>query len=349
LTNISHICGSFVFQSAAGFINGSGSEKEGVSEISVPKYIEHKGKDIPYMSAQDFRYSVREVFMREYKKLALKHNITEEICDGVKSVNIIDPVSDVFGYFTKIENPPKKIIPGTNYALVKNSTFKITPPMAIGRKTRFFSLEKGFVHLNDGTPLPYSSKFYWADMESLFGIELNRIGRFTISGDRQEIEAGNLPANMENIIDTQEISTYQLPNYKTVLSIRLEALLKSIVTVYGVAKACQFGTDIAPKVFIFAGQNGGNPILGKFFQNTSNGPYLDIDLLIKAIETGEKFNLFATPVYLGIRNGYLANEEEVMTIPEKLNKLKIKTKVIISSPIQSVNDFLEKYKIGGGE
>ena len=56
------------------------------------------------------------------------------------------------------------------------------------RKSGWEGLDKGYVHLTEGTPLPYSTRFYNTQLQGIFGLNYMRLGAFRNEGDRIELD-----------------------------------------------------------------------------------------------------------------------------------------------------------------
>lgn len=110
--------------------------------------------------------------------------------------------------------------------------------------------------------------------------------------------------------------TYKLTNLKQIRKERATALLTSLVHLRGGAKQAAFGTDVAPKALIIAGLSCGNPIFNNLFEDYSlepdsigNSVLLKIDVLKEVIK--DYSDRITTPVFIGIRTGFLQNEKDV--------------------------------------
>jgi CRISPR-associated protein Cst2 len=97
---------------------------------------------------------------------------------------------------------------------------------------------------------------------------------------------------------------------------RATALLTSLAVLRGGAKQAAFGTDVAPKAIIMAGLTCGNPVFNNIFEDDSLKPtsigksvVLKIDTLKEVIT--DYADRITTPVIIGIRTGFLKNEEDV--------------------------------------
>lgn len=110
-------------------------------------------------------------------------------------------------------------------------------------------------------------------------------------------------------------------------------ILKGLAFLRGGAKQAAFGSDVSPKVLILAGMHSANPVFNNIFIGTGEKPQLNIDTLLE-IQKDYKDRL-ATPIYIGIRAGYLQNEAEI--------KEKLKDGFVIDSPVGVVKTFNETH------
>jgi CRISPR-associated protein Cst2 len=111
-------------------------------------------------------------------------------------------------------------------------------------------------------------------------------------------------------------TTYELVNAAEIRKQRATALLTSLAVLRGGAKQAAFGTDVAPKAIIMAGLTCGNPVFNNIFEDDSLKPtsigksvVLKIDTLKEVIT--DYADRITTPVIIGIRTGFLKNEEDV--------------------------------------
>jgi CRISPR-associated protein Cst2 len=90
------------------------------------------------------------------------------------------------------------------------------------------------------------------------------------------------------------------------------------ITYAHVNKQAAFATDVAPKALILAGLSCGNPIFNRLFTDSEDGPRLNTRRLKEVV--ADYANRIATPVFVGIREGYLVNQDEVRQLsPEGLD------------------------------
>jgi len=174
------------------------------------------------------------------------------------------------------------------------------------------------------SPLPYTTRFYNADLQAVFCLDYGRLGVFWNLGDRIELEETKVKRflhenKIEDVTSKAPYASlsengkigrvYRIADASSVRKQRAAALLKALAVLRGGAKQAQFGTDVAPKVLILAGLSCGNPIFNHLFKEGVEGPELKIETLKELIR--DYADRIVTPVFVGIRAGYLKNEEAV--------------------------------------
>lgn len=173
-------------------------------------------------------------------------------------------------------------------------------------------------------------------MQGVFCLNYNRLGVFWNIGDRIELDEAKIADFLQNqkIKVTQDQGKsgkiYEMTDAQTKRKERASALLKALAHLRGGAKQAAFGTDVSPKVMILAGTTCGNPIFNSLFIDDGNGPILKVDVLKEVAH--DYSDRIVTPIFVGIRKGYLKNETEVLQL-EKANDKGIS--FIITTPIDS--------------
>jgi len=181
---------------------------------------------------------------------------------------------------------------------------------------------------NPCSPLPYTTRFYNTDLQGIFCLNYARLGAYWNLGDRIELEetkAKKLLREGKIVIVTNEEpyktlsdngkigEVYRVAdNVKPTPKERASALFKALAVLRGGAKQAQFGTDVSPKVLILAGLTCGNPIFNNLFKEDQEGPVFKIETFKEILK--DYVDRIVTPVFIGIRSGYLKNEIEVSNL-----------------------------------
>jgi CRISPR-associated protein Cst2 len=186
---------------------------------------------------------------------------------------------------------------------------------------------------NPCSPLPYTTRFYNTDLQGIFCLNYSRLGIYWNLGDRIELKEAKAKKLLQEgkAVDVTNQEPYRTLTeggkigkvYRIAESVkptpkeRASALFKALAVLRGGAKQAQFGTDVSPKVLILAGLTCGNPIFNNLFEEDQEGPILKVETLTEVIK--DYADRIVTPVLVGMRSGYLKNEEDV----KKLNNTKV--------------------------
>ncbi len=340
---IKYITGTFLVQANEAFLNGGGSTFGEDENIVMPKFMWVNGQKVPYVSSQAWKHWLRDTLIRETnwpksELRAIGWNAQGNTSKVAGMLNPIDyPEDDIFGYMfasgkeapknpdeekTKIlESLPKK-------QLVRPATFLASLLSAIQPKGTI-STDEAFIHLKgESTPLPYTTNFYNADLSAIFGIDVTRIGVYD-NFNAEELNPELVdPALAEKKIEIVEAGSskdkkgiYSKVDRKNYAQLCVEQLLNALARLQGGAKLAQFGVDISPKAIVCAGIDFKGPIFNNLFKVGNEKPILNIELLKELIKDYE--DRIHTPIYIGVRTGYLENEEELRSIKEH-NGIQIK-------------------------
>lgn len=340
MANLNNITGALLIDATAAFLNGAGlgigEDKNRVIPKTFREKINNRFEEVPYVSAQSWRRWLRDTTNEENNWTPSELRAIGK-SEGKESTNKIAtelnpiefPEDDLFGYM--------KSGKGDEESIQRTSPFKSSILKGI-RNMRTLNIDEAFVHLKEGTPLPYSTRFYSTHLEGFFNLEYYRLGVYDNLASRLELSS-ELVNKHKDKFDISDLNGNKFKRYivKEASNIRKKhasGLLKGLAYLRGGAKQAAFGADVSPKVLILAGMESANPVFNNLFVGTGEKPQLDINT-IKQIAADYQSKL-ATPVFIGIRAGYLQNEEEV----KKLNDEQF---FIIDSPISIVNRFTTMY------
>lgn len=362
---LTHIVGTFLIQAEGAFLNGAGQDKSAEDQNTViPKTFQDGRNRVPYVSSQAWRRWLRETFKQEYpdqpatelKALPGFENArgnTNKI--GTDMNPIIFAEDDIFGYMraekgqgrTKSEDEDEE--DGSAETEAEEATTKGkqkgSKTRSVMRPSPFSSSilksirtsgwqgeDEGFVHLKEGSPLPYKTRFYNTQLQGVFGLSYDRLGTFRNEGDR--IELDELLASQylkEGVIERDaDREIYRVKNNQR--QERATMILRSLAVLRGGAKQAQFGTDVSPKAIILAGLNCGNLIFNDLFEEKDLQPVLKLATLKQII--GDYQSRLVTPVFIGLREGYLHSDSET----EVKAWAKDNAQVSLLSPVKAVEE-----------
>ncbi|WPP51833.1 type I-B CRISPR-associated protein Cas7/Cst2/DevR [Catalinimonas niigatensis] len=344
MADLKNITGALLIDATAAFLNGAGlgtgEDKNKVIPKTFREKVKGKSEEVPYVSAQSWRRWLRNTTNEEngWKPSELKSIKSNEKGSTSKIATELNPVDfpedDLFGYMKSGDKNEESI--------QRTSPFKSSILKGI-RNMRTMNNDEAFVHLKDGSPLPYSTRFYSTHLEGFFNLEYYRLGVYDNLGSHQELST-SLVEKHKDKFDISEIPygvkvfpRYTLKNAEVIRKKHASGLLKGLVFLRGGAKQAAFGSDVTPKVLVLAGMESANPVFNNLFVGTGEKPALNIEALMQiAMDFKEKL---ATPIYIGIRSGYLENEDK---IKEELND-----GFVIGSPVAIVNQFNQTYLQNG--
>ena len=284
---------------------GKGKNAKDLSEderVTLAEKIAKKLKD-----EMDKRLSEDEEAIEDTIQKKLEA-ITNELGDKAKVTGNLKSLAQELSTVSQAFNP------GRVKALMRSSPFASSILVSIRRKG-WEGLDKGYVHLKEGTPLPYNTEFYNTHLQGVFCLNYGRLGVFWNLGDRIELDeekaesflrAGKLRIARD---EGKLGKVYEMTDSGAKRKERATELLNALAVLRGAAKQAQFGTDVTPKVLILAGLTCGNPIFNHLFKDDTEGPLFKIETFKEII--ADYANRIVTPVLIGMRKGYLKNESDV--------------------------------------
>lgn len=342
MATLKNIAGSLLIDATATFLNGSGlgvqEDKNKVIPKTFKEKVNNRVEEVPYVSAQSWRRWLRDTTNEEnnWNPSVLRaigegsdKGTTNKIATELNPVDF--PEDDLFGYM--------KAGKGKEESVQRTSPFKSSILRGI-KNMRTINTDEAFVHLKEGTPLPYSTKFYSTHLEGFFNLEYYRLGIYDNLGSRQELSSELVKAHGDKFEISSlggKFSRYELKNAGEIRNRNAAGLLKGLAFLRGGAKQAAFGADVSPKVLILAGLESANPIFNNLFIGTGERPILNVDLLKELSDDYQQ--KLATPIYVGFRNGYLQNEEEISE--------QLKDGFFLGSPIEIVSKFIENHLSNG--
>jgi CRISPR-associated protein Cst2 len=350
-----HVAGTFVIHADASFLNGAGLGDGEDRNVTIPKTLKDGRNRVPYVSSQAWKRWLRSTLIAETGWPASELRSTKKNVKGnaSKISGELNPVEfaedDLFGYMNAQENQGKQkqsedsdaeeeeITPKApkTKSLMRSSPFSASLLVSI-RKNGWQGRDEGFVHLKVGTPLPYTTEFYTTHLQGIFCLDHYRVGLFSNEGDRIELdEVLARRCLAEGKIETVK-NGFETTGAAASRKLRSSELLKALSVLRGGAKQAAFGTDVAPKCLIAAGLRCGNPIFNHLFEDD-----LDKGLSLKANVFREILADYAdrivTPVAVGIRKGYLANEDEVRSLAGTQETSRGKVEVVVGTPREAAD------------
>lgn len=353
---LTHVVGTFLIQAEGAFLNGAGLGTGEDRTTTVPKTFTDFKDRVPYVSAQAWKHWLRETFQEENPQEPAAELVQIGVSKKGTTAKIgtkMDPITyaedDIFGYM-RAEKGQGRVsaeegeeldreeaeatVKGKGkekIAAVMRAAPFAASILASLRKSGWEGIDKGYVHLKEGTPLPYTTHFYNTQLQGVFGLSYERLGVFRNEGDRIELDRPLVDKYLKEgkIQKAGDRDLYSITSNQR--KDRATKILKALAVLRGGAKMAAFAVDVAPKVIILAGLSCGNLIFNDLFEDTKNGPKLKLAALEEVIT--DYTDRVVTPVFVGIRTGYLHpdSEKELRGWAAQQGE-----KVVLTTPIQAV-------------
>lgn len=286
---------------ASALNNGQGEETKGkVKSI----YVRGQG-DFPYVSAQSFRYWLRETMHKCFPDLPASPVYSAGAGKRQQAYTEGDPIAywddDLLGYMRA-----EKSETVTRVSPLRTSTLVALAPVQLvddfGVMTRA-PKEEGD---KEGVLL-HGHEFYRANLQLLFSLDLTRAGTFT---DERRTGYKNLgketlaKAEAEGLAYAEGVGSYRLPIEQRLQ--RVQALLKALGRIEGGAKQTLHYTDVSPAFMMAAVTRGGNHLFGRVVQSDNKSQAM---LHRAALEQAK--HVFAddllSPIVVGRAEGFMDN------------------------------------------
>ncbi|CAG1014441.1 hypothetical protein ANRL4_05213 [Anaerolineae bacterium] len=302
----------------AGRLEGNRYENAiGTKVIRVPREGSY-----PYVSAQSFRYWLREVLQKQVPQW----NASPVYREKSVAYTHADPIEywddDLLGYMRAPggkesakqrqsdpmyqELPPLDKKEGKEQALTRVSPFRVSTLVSIAPV--FLNEDWESMTRHEGDPVPYMNQFYRATLKGLFSLDLRACGTFSYI-DRTGFR--NLSSHLQEKAENAKLEhlkaqkSYRLSQDQRLK--RVMALFEGLAQLEGGAKQTLHYTDVAPVVTVLAVTKGGNHIFGHIIGADGKGlPELKMEALQEALRVFSDDLL--SNVYIGWVRGYADDE-----------------------------------------
>ncbi|MBT9165932.1 MAG: hypothetical protein DDT25_00595 [Chloroflexi bacterium] len=339
---LTHIVGTFLIQAEGAFLNGAGLAPGEDRNFTVPKTFYDFRDRVPYVSAQAWKRWLRNTFQEENPDEPAAELVGIMVSETGATSKIgtkMDPIEyaedDIFGYMRAEKGQGRVQSEGggeeirdeldedkgknTPIAKGKEKTLAVMRPAPFAasiltslRKSGWEGIDEGFVHLKEGTPLPYKTRFYNTQLQGVFGLNYSRLGVFRNEGDRIELDRLLVDRySQKGILRNPDSNRKIYEMIENPRKDRATKILRALAVLRGGAKLAAFAVDVSPKVVILAGLTCGNLIFNDLFEDTKEGPRLKLDTIQQVLD--DYAARVVTPVFIGIRTGYLnpGNEKDL--------------------------------------
>lgn len=341
----------FLIDAPASALNNSGESIPGArtDNTSSVKFIRTlKGETYPYVSAQAFRYWLRDTLDSSSDIEWHKSPVYREEKIAYTDANPIEYWDDdLLGYMrapskkkkdvTSTDDPELKRI--TDLQDEKGGTMTVTR-VAPFRVSTLVSLAPVNITSDFGTmtregdPVPYEHQFYRAVLVGSTSLNLSLAGRFHYmrrTGFQNLDTVRTKLANEKGLMHLPEQRAFVLPTHERLK--RITSLLRGLGRLQGGAKQAIHYTDVNPVVVITAVIRGGGNPFQYVFKHQQGIPSLDIEALSHVYDDLRQNNLLICPdVFIGWKPGYLPEERK------KLGEIAITP----NQALENIADWLNK-------
>lgn len=343
------VTGLVVIDAQASALNNLGNIPGERYDNSVGvKVIKTKEGSYPYVSAQAYRYWLRETL----SKTNLGWKPSPIFREDKIAYTDANPIKwwddDLFGYMrapSKRESAKAKREANSSMASATETLDTVTR-VAPFRMSTLVSLaptiptnDFGVMARHEGDPVPHEHQFYRTTLKGLFSLDLQAAGTFSYmkkTGYRNLDDIRKEEAEKEGLIHLETEKAYRLPDSERVK--RVAALFEGMAFLDGGAKQALHYTDVASPLVVMAVTKGGNHIFNYCLgPNSRHLPEFNLAAFCEVLEVYADEIL--SDIYVGWTRGYLDSEREKL---EQYCASEQATKVRISHPREAFKAFIEQ-------
>lgn len=317
---MAHLNGLLLIDAPASALNNAGSVPGERTDNKVAvKHIRTKGGAYPYVSAQAFRYWLRNTL----EQAAMGWQAAPIYRENKIAYTDANPINywddDLFGY---MRAPSKKVeavearegdesqkefteVEGT---ITRVSPFKVSTLVSLGPVN--MTEDFGVMSRHDGNPVPHEHQFYRTTLKGLYGLDLRSTGTFwhrAKTGYRNLDEIRKNQAIEQNLDEFDNGRAYRLSKDERIK--RVNTLLQGMAMLDGGAKQTLHYTNVAPSFTICAVTKGGNNPFAHVVRADSRGePQINVEALVEVLDVFS--DQILSPVYVGWVKGFMDDQRE---------------------------------------
>ncbi len=257
----------------------------------------------PYVSAQSFRYWLRDTMGRYLPDMSPSPIYTAGKGAKQQAYTEGDPITywddDLLGYMRAVkEETVTRLSPFRTSTLVSIAPIRPTEDFGVMARSDKDEDDKEGVLL-------HGHEFYRTVFVSLFSVDLGRVGRFTDVRRTGYQNLGTATKQKASDLNLRQIDGgYELPVGERIR--RVQALLHCLGRLEGGAKQTLHYTDVNPMFVIAAVTAGGNHIFGHAVKADSTGqPIIDAEALQQMAEVYKAGEDLLSGYYTGRVAGFM--------------------------------------------
>lgn len=349
---MAYLTGLIVLDAPASALNNAGADAGAKTDnqIAVKKIRTPQGEQLPYVSAQAFRYWLRTA------SEALPDWVAAPVFrEGKIAYTDANPVKnwddDLFGYMRAPSKKADAIKAEGATPLDKDREITRVSPL---RVSTFVAIASSAVQSDFGTmsrqndnPVPHEHEFYRAHLQGLFSLDLTATGTFF---DMERVGFKNMDSHRREeakkagckqvMIRKQEAWRLPIEERRK----RTATILAALGSLSAGAKQALHYTDLTPAIiFLAAFKNGNHPfyrVLGasKTYETTFHRAAFDELVTVYR-------DSFLSDIYVGWAQNFL--DEQRTEFEKAVNQSSLREKIHIDHPcvaIESLAQLIEKGK-----
>lgn len=309
------VTGLLVIDAPASALNNAGADQRATTDNTVVvKKIRTPEGTRPYVSAQAFRYWLRNTLEHNFEQWVAAPVFREDKIAYTDANPIENWDDDLFGYMRapSKKGDRSKNVNATplekNREITRVSPFRVSTLVSISPTSIINDF--GTMSRHDGDSVPHEHEFYRAHLQGLFSLDLTSVGTFY---DTEKVGYKNLDSNRRKAAqesNCQEVivrkqKAWRLPFKER--SERAATLIEGIAQLDGGAKQALHYTDVAPSVvFVAITRNGNHPFYRVFRSSNIYQTELHLEALKEILQVYQED--FLSDIYIGWAKGFLDEE-----------------------------------------
>jgi len=265
------LTGLMLIDAPASALNNAGADEGARTENAIAvKFIRSRQGAFPYVSAQAFRYWLRNTLEQTQDLKWKAAPVFRETKIAYTDANPIEYWDDdLFGYMRapskkagaaekRKEDASRATETPTSTEITRVSPFRVSTFVSLAPVS--IASDFGTMTRHEGDPVPHEHQFYRAVLKGLVSLNLHAAGTFSylnrtgyrnLDDNRVEVAKKN---KLEHLDGNEK--SYRLPwDQRTE---RVATLVRALGVVYGGAKLALHYTDVTPVVFVGMITKGGN-------------------------------------------------------------------------------------------
>ncbi|MEZ4731166.1 MAG: type I-B CRISPR-associated protein Cas7/Cst2/DevR [Caldilineaceae bacterium] len=300
---MSFITGLLLIDAPASALNNGQGEETKAKVKSIHVYPQ---QDYPYVSAQSFRYWLRESMQRTFPDLPASPVYTAGAGKKQQAFTEGNPISywddDLLGYMRA-----EKSETVTRISPLRTSTLVSVTPVELVEDFGVMARAPKAEGDKEGVLL-HGHEFYRATLQMLFSLDLRRAGTFTDERRTgyKNLGKGNSGTSRETagLAYVEKEGGYRLPIAERTQ--RVQSLLRALGRLEGGAKQTLHYTDVTPAFVIAAVTTGGNNMFGRVIHRNEEGRLALHEAALQQALTVFGSDLQSS-IYVGRAEGFMDN------------------------------------------